>query len=65
VACSGVWDGGVRLLAGGSSACCVLGVCVPFFVVAAWLAAYLFMVRACRDDMTWADFFTVGLLPGP
>ena len=30
---------------------------VPFLVGAAGLAAYLFMVRICLDDMTWANFF--------
>ena len=57
VAYSRLGVGGFKSLASGPSACCVLGLCVPpSLVVAAWLAAYLFMVRACLDDMTWATF---------
>ena len=33
------------------------GYAFPFLVAAAWLVAYLFMVRDCLDDMTWRIFF--------
>ena len=57
VACSGVWGGGFRVLAGGPSACCDWGYAFLSWIVAAWLAAYLFMVRACLDDMTRGNLF--------
>jgi hypothetical protein len=54
VACSGVWGGGFKALAGGPSACCGLGYTVPRSGSVGLVGGgqHLFMFRGSGDHMT-------------